>query len=154
VAVDRGDRRQRRRPAAFATVRRPHSRAPRPRAAAGARRRDAARAAGHEPDRQRAQVQRWRGRPDGRAAGRSARAEREGPRSGPRARATSRASSRPFYRGRDASDARGAGLGLALCRAIAAAHGGSLGVSRRARGGCRFTLALPVVEQPAVEVPA
>jgi two-component system sensor histidine kinase KdpD len=40
-----------------------------------------------------------------------------------------------FYRGRDASDARGAGLGLALCRSIAAAHGGSLGVSRRARGG-------------------
>jgi len=58
----------------------------------------------------------------------------------------------PFHRGRDASDARGAGLGLALCRAIAAAHGGSLGVSRRARGGCRFTLALPVAEQPAVEV--
>jgi two-component system sensor histidine kinase KdpD len=60
----------------------------------------------------------------------------------------------PFYRGRDASDARGAGLGLALCRAIAAAHGGSLGVGRRARGGCRFTLALPVAAQPAVEVPA
>ena len=60
----------------------------------------------------------------------------------------------PFYRGRDASDARGAGLGLALCRAIAAAHGGSLVVSRRARGGCRFTLALPVGEQPAVEVAA
>ena len=60
----------------------------------------------------------------------------------------------PFYRGRDAGDARGAGLGLALCRAIAAAHGGSLGVSRRVRGGCRFTLALPVAEQPAVEVPA
>jgi len=60
----------------------------------------------------------------------------------------------PFYRGRDASEARGAGLGLALCRAIAAAHGGSLGVSGRAHGGCRFTLALPVVEQPAVEVPA
>jgi len=58
----------------------------------------------------------------------------------------------PFYRGRDASDSRGAGLGLALCRAIAAAHGGSLGVSRRARGGCRFTLALAVAEQPAVEV--
>ena len=60
----------------------------------------------------------------------------------------------PFYRGRGAADARGAGLGLALCRAIAAAHGGSLVVSRRMRGGCRFTLALPVVEQPAVEVAA
>lgn len=60
----------------------------------------------------------------------------------------------PFYRGRGAADARGAGLGLALCRAIAVAHGGSLGVSRRARGGCRFTLALPVAEQPAVEAPA
>ena len=60
----------------------------------------------------------------------------------------------PFYRGRDASDARGAGLGLALCRAIAAAHGGSVGVTRRARGGCRFTLALPVLAQPAVELAA
>ena len=60
----------------------------------------------------------------------------------------------PFYRGRDTSEARGAGLGLALCRAIAVAHGGSLEVGRRARGGCRFTLALPVAEQPALEVPA
>ena len=60
----------------------------------------------------------------------------------------------PFYRGGAAGDARGAGLGLALCRAIASAHGGSLVVGRRARGGCRFTLALPVAEQPAVEVPA
>ncbi|HSC65716.1 MAG TPA: DUF4118 domain-containing protein [Caldimonas sp.] len=58
----------------------------------------------------------------------------------------------PFFRGRAAGDARGAGLGLALCRAIAAAHGGSLGVGARARGGCRFTLSLPVVEQPALEV--
>jgi len=60
----------------------------------------------------------------------------------------------PFYRGRDARDARGAGLGLALCRAIAAAHGGCLGVSLRSRGGCRFTLALPIAAQPAVEVSA
>jgi len=60
----------------------------------------------------------------------------------------------PFYRGRDVSDARGAGLGLALCRAIAAAHGGSLVVSRRVRGGCRFTLALPIAAQPAVEASA
>ena len=67
---------------------------------------------------------------------------------------TSRASSSRSIAAATRSDARGAGLGLALCRAIAAAHGGSLAVSRRARGGCRFTLALPVAEQPAVEVPA
>ena len=63
----------------------------------------------------------------------------------------------PFSRGRDTSGARGArgaGLGLALCRAIASAHGGSLGVGRRSRGGSRFTLALPVVAQPALEMPA
>ena len=60
----------------------------------------------------------------------------------------------PFFRGRDATDARGAGLGLALCRAIAAAHGATLAVSRRRHAGCRFTLALPILPQPAAEAPA
>ncbi|MEO8312516.1 MAG: DUF4118 domain-containing protein [Caldimonas sp.] len=60
----------------------------------------------------------------------------------------------PFYRGRGASDARGAGLGLALCKAIADAHGATLAVSRRAHGGCRLTLAMPIPEQPTAETPS
>lgn len=38
----------------------------------------------------------------------------------------------------------GSGLGLALARRVAEAHGGSLGCSRSALGGARFTLELPV----------
>ncbi len=60
----------------------------------------------------------------------------------------------PFYRGRAGTDARGAGLGLALCKAIADAHGATLAVGRRAHGGCRFTLALPIPEQPTAETPS
>ncbi|HTJ06981.1 MAG TPA: ATP-binding protein [Caldimonas sp.] len=55
----------------------------------------------------------------------------------------------PFYRGGGRTAAtRGAGLGLALCKAIADVHGGSLAVGARPRGGSRFTLALPIEAQP------
>ena len=53
----------------------------------------------------------------------------------------------PYRRG-DQSGARGAGLGLALCRAIAVAHGGSLTVKRRSGGGSSFVTTLPLDEQP------
>ena len=54
----------------------------------------------------------------------------------------------PYARG-DQSGQRGAGLGLALCRAIAGAHGGTLVLRRRAGGGNSFTLTLPVdAQQP------
>ncbi|MEI8169140.1 MAG: ATP-binding protein [Rhodoferax sp.] len=53
----------------------------------------------------------------------------------------------PYQRG-DQSGARGAGLGLALCRAIAVAHGGSLTVKRRNGGGSSFVTTLPLDEQP------
>lgn len=53
----------------------------------------------------------------------------------------------PYSRG-DQSGQRGAGLGLALCRAIATAHGGTLTLQRRTGGGNRFTLSLPVDTQP------
>ncbi len=43
----------------------------------------------------------------------------------------------------------GAGLGLALCRAIAQAHGGEIGWRPRRGGGSRFELRLPVQEMPA-----
>ena len=39
----------------------------------------------------------------------------------------------PFFRGEAETDARGAGLGLALCKAIAEAHGGTLACARRAQ---------------------
>lgn len=39
-----------------------------------------------------------------------------------------------------------AGLGLSVCRAIVAAHGGRLGVQRPASGGARVVFALPVAD--------
>jgi two-component system sensor histidine kinase KdpD len=51
------------------------------------------------------------------------------------------------YARNDLSGQRGAGLGLALCRAIAQAHGGSLNLRRRSGGGNSFTLAMPIDEQ-------
>jgi signal transduction histidine kinase len=37
----------------------------------------------------------------------------------------------------------GSGIGLVLCRQIAEAHGGTLGLANRPGGGCRATLRLP-----------
>ena len=48
------------------------------------------------------------------------------------------------YSRNDQSGQRGAGLGLAVCRAIAQAHNGSLTVRRRRGGGSCFTLTLPI----------
>jgi two-component system, OmpR family, sensor histidine kinase KdpD len=58
------------------------------------------------------------------------------------------------YARNDQSGQRGAGLGLALCRAIAQAHKGTLGLRRRNRGGNVFVLSLPLAaEQPAGDTP-
>ena len=57
----------------------------------------------------------------------------------------------PFFRGEAKAPGHGAGLGLALCKAIAEAHGGTLAFTRRRHGGSRFTLALPFEPQPAEE---
>lgn len=43
----------------------------------------------------------------------------------------------------------GAGVGLAVCRAIAQAHGGTLRLRPRGHGGCSFECALPLRAQPA-----
>lgn len=53
-----------------------------------------------------------------------------------------------FYRVVDGAGARGAGLGLAICRAIAVAHGGEISVCNREGGGAVFTVRLPIVGTP------
>jgi len=51
----------------------------------------------------------------------------------------------PFYRGSDsrAQQRKGSGLGLALVKRIAEAHGGTVTAARRAEGGARFTMTIP-----------
>lgn len=46
-----------------------------------------------------------------------------------------------FYKG--SSQARGSGIGLAVCEEIITCHGGSLDISNAEGGGCRVTLRLP-----------
>ena len=48
----------------------------------------------------------------------------------------------PFYRGR-ATSARGTGLGLTIVKQIVVAHGGTIEIDRRRRGGAAFTIHLP-----------
>jgi two-component system sensor histidine kinase KdpD len=58
------------------------------------------------------------------------------------------------YARNDQSGQRGAGLGLALCRAIAQVHGGTLVLRRRSRGGNVFVLSLQLAsEQPTGDAP-
>jgi two-component system, OmpR family, sensor histidine kinase KdpD len=47
----------------------------------------------------------------------------------------------------------GAGVGLAVCRAIARAHGGELRLRSRAHGGCSFECLLPLRTPPAAPEP-
>jgi len=54
----------------------------------------------------------------------------------------------PYERGAAARARRGSGVGLALCRAIAEAHGGSLCYRARSHGGAAFELRLAVTEPP------
>ena len=49
-----------------------------------------------------------------------------------------------FYRGRQGGDPGGIGLGLAICRAIVSAHGGTLQARRRPGGGTAFRFTLPL----------
>jgi two-component system sensor histidine kinase KdpD len=53
-----------------------------------------------------------------------------------------------FQRGRSESSVTGAGLGLAICRAIARAHGGDIRALNRGERGARFEISLPL-EGPA-----
>jgi two-component system sensor histidine kinase KdpD len=54
-----------------------------------------------------------------------------------------------FQRGRGESDVGGAGVGLAICRAIIEAHGGRISAAQRPGGGARFIFTLPTAA-PAV----
>ena len=56
-----------------------------------------------------------------------------------------------FQRGAatDTAPPRGAGIGLAACRAIAQAHGGTMRLRARSHGGASFECLLPIHEVPA-----
>ncbi len=56
-----------------------------------------------------------------------------------------------FERGHKESATAGVGLGLAICRAIAKAHGGQVSGQTRPGGGARFMLTLPRGEPPTLE---
>lgn len=56
-----------------------------------------------------------------------------------------------FARGQKESAVPGVGLGLAICEAIVAAHGGKIWAENRAPHGARFLFTMPLEEQPQVE---
>jgi two-component system sensor histidine kinase KdpD len=55
-----------------------------------------------------------------------------------------------FFRGSTVAPdgRRGVGLGLAICRAIVAAHGGRISAANRPAGGAEFRIVLPCNEPP------
>ena len=53
-----------------------------------------------------------------------------------------------FHRARTEHAALGAGLGLAICRAIIKAHGGRITAQNREGGGVAFTFTLPLEGDP------
>jgi two-component system sensor histidine kinase KdpD len=56
-----------------------------------------------------------------------------------------------FVRGEHESSAPGAGLGLAICRSIVEAHGGTIRAENRPGGGAEVTFTLPLGSPPEIE---
>ena len=56
-----------------------------------------------------------------------------------------------FERGQKESATPGVGLGLAICRAIVEAHGGTIRAENRRDGGARFTFSLPCGNPPTID---
>ncbi|MEO0975058.1 MAG: ATP-binding protein, partial [Pseudomonadota bacterium] len=59
-----------------------------------------------------------------------------------------------FTRLHHAKDVEGTGIGLAICRRIAEAHGGTLTIDPGSESGACFVLALPQSEVPARPLPS
>jgi two-component system, OmpR family, sensor histidine kinase KdpD len=57
----------------------------------------------------------------------------------------------PFVRGKRESAISGVGLGLALCRSIIAAHGGTIRVEAVKPSGARFEMRIPLGSPPGIE---
>jgi two-component system sensor histidine kinase KdpD len=57
-----------------------------------------------------------------------------------------------FTRGHTEWAVPGVGLGLAICRAIVAAHGGHIRAENRVAGGARFIFSLPLATPPLLEI--
>lgn len=57
----------------------------------------------------------------------------------------------PFVRGKKESSIAGVGLGLALCRSIIVAHGGTIRAEKRKSGGAAFEIRLPLGAPPEIE---
>jgi two-component system sensor histidine kinase KdpD len=57
----------------------------------------------------------------------------------------------PFVRGQTESAISGVGLGLALCRSIIAAHGGTIRAEPIQPSGARFEVRIPLGSPPGIE---
>ena len=56
----------------------------------------------------------------------------------------------PFVRGEGANEVQGLGIGLAICRRVIEAHGGSIRIETSELGGARFCFSLPRVLETRV----